>query len=46
MNMSLEKITYIIKGRCKVFEDAWNPFMVFLQKENNGDTLEEIIEDM
>ncbi len=29
MNMSLEKITYIINGRCKFFEDAWNPFMFF-----------------
>lgn len=32
MNMSLEKITHIIKGRYKALEDAWNPFMIFLEK--------------
>lgn len=45
LNMSMEKITYIIKGKGKTFEDVWNPFRSFIEKEDS-DMFKETIEDM
>lgn len=41
----MEKITYIIKGKGKTFEDVWNPFRSFIEKEDS-DMFKETIEDM
>lgn len=30
MNMAMEKITYIVKGKYRKFEEIWNPFLAFL----------------
>jgi len=43
LNMSMEKITYIIKGKGKTFEDVWN--RSFIEKEDR-DLFKETIEDM
>ena len=34
-NMSMEKITYIVKGKRKMFEDIWGRFLHFLEHNNN-----------
>lgn len=31
-NMIMEKITYIVKGKCKKFEEIWYPFLSFLEE--------------
>ena len=31
INMSMEKITYIVRGKYGKFEEIWNPFFSFLE---------------
>ena len=40
-NMTMEKITYIIRQKQHVFDDIWRPFICFLRHDANvGDLLQ------
>lgn len=43
-NMAMEKITYIVKGQYRRFEEVWNPFLTFL-KEGGGNVTSDVSEN-